>query len=472
MKTTMIKIKWLLSGFLTLAFTSALPIALAEAPQSGLPPDVKVSQQAGDWLRADQQALLKEHHRLNKDAEAGANATPLLPVITEFKELIENDPELFMLFHQMFDQIPREPAFMNDATGKPVIRDYREMLQIMNRILTQAPEFNQTKLVGFPLNTILNWAMDTPAGATAFLNEKVNRQLKKILNQWAVFLRSPDSRVVLNDDPEHGWFGQKAREAMPTFVEDFVSNPSLPYYGFASWDDFFTRQFREGRRPVASPDDDRVIANACESAPYRLAKNVQLRDQFWLKDQPYSLTHIMADDPLAKQFEGGTVYQAFLSALSYHRWHSPVSGRIIKTRLIDGSYYAQANVAGYDPASPDRSQGYIAQVASRALIFIEADNPDIGLMAVVFIGMAEVSSNEITVYERQHVKKGDQLGMFHFGGSTHALIFRPQVKLDFDLHGQTIDVYSGNIPVRSRIATVQSSHQQPGAAPTASPPRR
>ncbi len=128
----------------------------------------------------------------------------------------------------------------------------------------------------------------------------------------------------------------------------------------------------------------------------------------------------MADDPLAKQFEGGTVYQAFLSALSYHRWHSPVSGRIVKTRLIDGSYYAQANVMGYDPASPDQSQGYITHVASRALVFIEADNPDIGLMAAVFVGMAEVSSNEITVYERQHVKKGDPLGMFHFGGSTHA----------------------------------------------------
>ena len=99
----------------------------------------------------------------------------------------------------------------------------------------------------------------------------------------------------------------------------------------------------------------------------------------------------------------------------------------------------------------------MAVLATRALIFIEADNPDIGLMCVMFVGMAEVSSNEITVREGQHVKKGDQLGMFHFGGSTHCLIFRPQVKLKFDLHGQTHS-YTGsnpqNIPVRSRIATV------------------
>jgi phosphatidylserine decarboxylase len=31
---------------------------------------------------------------------------------------------------------------------------------------------------------------------------------------------------------------------------------------------------------------------------------------------------------LAELFQGGTVYQAFLSALSYHRWHSPVNGVI------------------------------------------------------------------------------------------------------------------------------------------------
>jgi phosphatidylserine decarboxylase len=42
----------------------------------------------------------------------------------------------------------------------------------------------------------------------------------------------------------------------------------------------FTRRFREGRRPVASPHDARVIANACESAPYRLATNVPLTDRF------------------------------------------------------------------------------------------------------------------------------------------------------------------------------------------------
>jgi len=442
------KTNWYRSGLL--AIILAAPLAAAKPPIPPAPPET------GAWLNADRQALDDARAALGTQTGQQGAAAPLLPVIDELKTLIEKDPELFMLFTQMFDQIPREAPYLEDPLGNPTVRDYREMLHLMNGVLTQAPEFNKTGLVGFPINAILNWAMGTPAGAAAFLNDKVNAQLKKILNQWAVFLRSPDSRTVLNDDPEKGWFGRDALAAMPPFTLDFESDPTLPYHGFASWDDFFTRRFREGRRPVASPEDDRVIANACESAPYKLAETVRLRDRFWIKDQPYSLAHMLAGDPLAPRFEGGTVYQAFLSALSYHRWHSPVSGRIVKTRLIDGSYFAAAQAAGFDPASPNESQGYITQTAARALIFIEADNPQIGLMAVLFVGMAEVSSTEITVYEGQHMKKGDPLGMFHYGGSTHALIFRPQVELEFDLHGQPPGLESKDIPVRARIATVLS----------------
>jgi len=420
--------------------------AVAVSPEKSPPYSV------GKWLPPDQSFFDQWMARLVEGTESADG--PLSPVIREFEELIEEDPQLYMLFNQMFDQVPDDPSFGKDPTGKPRIRNYRQMLQVMNRILTMAPGFNKTGLVGFPVNAILDWPMGTPAGTSAFLNEKVNRQLKKILNQWALFLSSADSRYVLNDDPEKGWFGRDAKEAMPSFAEDFICDPGSPHYGFSSWDDFFTRQFRAGRRPVASPGDDAVIANACESAPYRIAKDVKLLDRFWIKAQPYSLRHMTAMDPLAGQFAGGTVYQAFLSALSYHRWHSPVSGKIVKTRLVDGSYYAEALSEGFDPAGPNNSQGYITQVASRALIFIEADNPDIGLMCALFVGMAEVSSNEITVQAGQHVKKGDQLGMFHFGGSTHCLIFRPEVHLEFDLHGQTPGLESENIPVRDRIATV------------------
>jgi phosphatidylserine decarboxylase len=402
----------------------------------------------GEWLPSDQEALGRWVDDLAAKADA-AGEVPLLPVVEEFRQLIEDDPVICMLFASMLRQVP----YGRTPTHEPQVRSVDQLLRMFNRVLTHAPHYDDTALVGCPINAILDWAMGTHAGFAAFLNDQVNAQFKKMLNEWGIFLRSADSASVLNDT-DAGWLGSKALAKMPHFAEDFVCDPAAPHYGFTSWDDFFTRRLRPGARPVASPDDPDVIVNACESAPYRMRQGVRRHDHFWVKGQPYSVKHMLADDPWAETFVGGTIYQAFLSPLSYHRWHSPVDGRIAKAYVQDGTYYSETPAEGYDPEGGNESQAYLTEVATRAILFIEADNPAIGLMCVLPVGMAEVSTCEITVYEGQRVKKGDQLGMFHFGGSTHCLMFGPTVSLDFDLHGQRPGLRSRNIPVNARIATV------------------
>ena len=157
------------------------------------------------------------------------------------------------------------------------------MLHLMNGILTQAPEFNKTGLVGFPINAILNWAMGTPAGAAAFLNDKVNAQLKKILNQWAVFLRSPDSRTVLNDDPEKGWFGRDALAAMPGFAQDFESDPSAAVSRLCVLGRFFHPALPRGppprREPGRRPRDRQCLRVGTLQARRRCAAARPVLDQ-------------------------------------------------------------------------------------------------------------------------------------------------------------------------------------------------
>jgi phosphatidylserine decarboxylase len=406
----------------------------------------------GEWLPSDHAFLARWLEAMIQKTQAQPQA--LHAVIAEFQTLIESDPEIFMLFSQMFEQVPRRPPYDKDPTGKRQVRDYQHMLQLLNAIMTHAPQFDQTGLVGCPINTIFDWSMGTAAGMAAFLNERVNAQLKKVLDAWGRFLSSEDSTYVLDEHPRNGWFGADALKAMPDFERQFSCDPRLPHWGFRSWDDFFVREFRAGVRPVADPGDDTVIVNACESAPYRIARHVNYRDRFWIKSQPYSLVHMLANDSLAPLFAAGTIYQAYLSPLCYHRWHSPVSGTVTKAYVKDGTYYAEAASQGFDPAGPNDSQAYITELATRAVIFIEADNPDIGLMCVLAVGMAEVSTCQITAYEGQHLGKGEQLGMFHFGGSTHCLIFRPGVKLEFEHHGQKPGLHAKNIHVNARIATL------------------
>ncbi len=419
----------------------------------------------GKWLPSDQTVL--EGWLAAQIERVEARPKPLHPLVEELQELIESDADIYMYFNQMFNQVPKRPPYNMNPAGKPQVRDYRQALQLINAIMTQAPEFNESGLVGFPINAIFDWSMATTGGFAGFLNDKVNRQLEKILNQWGRFLKSKRSCYVLTEDPT-GWFGDPAmirmmfglksgdaklaRKARKKFVKTFVCDRKKDHWGFKSWDKFFLRKFRKGVRPVA-PGDDSVVVNACESAPYKIGYSVKRRDNFWIKSQPYSLEHMLAGHHV-DEFEGGTVYQAFLSALSYHCWQSPVSGKVVEIHQIPGTYYSETLAEGFDPAGPNDSQGYITEVATRALVFIEADNPEIGLMCFMAVGMAEVSSCDVMVSEGDTVKKGGDLGAFHFGGSTHCLIFRPQVKLAFDLHGEQPGLDSSNIKVNARIATV------------------
>jgi phosphatidylserine decarboxylase len=238
---------------------------------------------------------------------------------------------------------------------------------------------------------------------------------------------------VLNDSPQ-GWKSEAARRALQ--IEDYEHDPEDEHWGFQSWNDFFIRRFKRGRRPIADPGNSKVIVNVCESTPFKLATGVKKHGRFWLKGQPYSLQDMLANDDSVDQFVGGTVYQAFLSMLNYHRWHSPVSGTIKKAVVKRGTYFSESESEGMDPAGPNLSQGYIAHVATRALIFIECEDPAIGLLCVVLVGMAEVSSCVIRpeIAPGHRVKKGDELGYFQYGGSTHCLVFRPGVITDVSLN--------------------------------------
>lgn len=419
----------------------------------------------GKWLPSDQEFENKWVKKVYEEAKSEENEK-LLPPVQALKELIESNRYIWNLFQMMFDEIPQKDV--DTPAGTPQVRDYHELLLVLNRLIQRAPEFNTTGLVDTPINAVLDYPMGTRAGYVLFNDPRVNAKMKNILDYWGRYLQSEDSSYVLNTS-DKGWLSpyalnEMAKKAGGDNSADLFAVRSTDVkqkLGYTSWDDFFTRKFKPGIRPVASPDDDDVIANACESAPFRIAHDVPLKAKFWIKGQPYSLIDLLHNDPWTSKFEGGTLYQAFLSALSYHRWNSPVSGKIVKAYNLDGTYYGEALTQGFEnPNGPDKvaannSQAFLTSTATRAVIFIQADNPKIGLMCFVAVGMGDVSNNEITVRIGQHVNKGDQLGMFHFGGSTHVLLFRPEVKLDFDMHGQTPGLDTTNIKVREAIAHVE-----------------
>ena len=57
-------------------------------------------------------------------------------------------------------------------------------------------------------------------------------------------------------------------------------------------------------------------------------------------------------------------------------------------------------------------QPFLTEVATRRVIIIESDNPHIGKVALIYIGMADISSCISVVEKGQKVKKGDEIGRF------------------------------------------------------------
>jgi phosphatidylserine decarboxylase len=351
---------------------------------------------------------------------------PLDPAVRPLADLIERDAVVRVLVNQMVQQEPR------GAENARHLRDVPDLLRLLSEAVQVAPEFSEDAMVMTPVAAVLDGTMATPSGFAAYRDPRVNAAFKELLDSYGHFLDSPESAYVLTDSPG-GWFGEAARRAVG--IDQFEYDPEAEHGGFRSWNAFFTRRFKAGQRPVADRDDDRVVVAPCESTAYRIDTGIQRRARFWIKEQPYSLVDLLAHDDVVEELEGGTIHQAYLSAINYHRWHSPVSGKVVRAFVEPGTYYSEADSEGPSADEPQYSQSYLAHMATRAVVILDADNPTIGRVAFVAVGMVDVSTCKIGphIVPGAHVAKGDELGHFQFGGSTACLIFGPDVVQDVAL---------------------------------------
>jgi phosphatidylserine decarboxylase len=314
----------------------------------------------------------------------------------------------------MINQQPLEHQTVNSIDN---------MLAMLNEIVTTAPLYNSDpdKINNFPMSNLFTYLMMTPAGEAVFRNEAFNAAIAKILKEWCNFLDSKESLYVLNEKPD-GWLSQSAFWYNKLY--EFEYDKKKPHWGWKSFNDYFHRQVRPECRPIAEPDNPKVIVSANDGTVYNIASNVQPSEEFWLKAQSYSLVN-MLNDQYVDRFVGGTVFQSFLSGANYHRWRSPIDGVVRKAQVVNGLMFSDAESAGFDNTAATYSQGYEASVNTRGLVFIESPDPNIGMVCVMPIGITEISSVTINVNAGDKVKKGGELGWFSYGGSSMCLVFQP-----------------------------------------------
>src|SRR5450830_1365858 len=200
--------------------------------------------------------------------------------------------------------------------------------------------------------------------------------------------------------------------------------PNLPHGGFRSWNDFFIRPFKDinQSRPIAPNLTNLDIISPVDGQVWQISKQVQQKAAFQIKGEQYYLTDLLdapAESPLLAPFIDGLAVQIVLMPFNYHRWHAPVTGRIKQVKTVPGLFFA-APTPDQDYAA---SFPFLSHVNTRTIVYIEPQEPRIGKIALIFVGLTEVSSCQATVKEGDQVHAGDEIGHFAFGGSTCCMLF-------------------------------------------------
>jgi phosphatidylserine decarboxylase len=399
--------------------------------------------QTGFWIPgkrwATEKYLKPFWFYMQRQREAGL-LKPMLPVIRDFKAWTTGSAVHRMLTVSMINTSNDYVRSISKKTRKAMhgvgdtlgMGSYDTFFEVLNELIQTSPGFNKTEMVGVPISAYLTVGMSTQPGIALFADAEYNKQLRKVLNAWNEFLRSPASLDKLDiKDPEKpgSWISKAAFEA--GVWKDVKYSPSKPAFGFTSWDAFFLRPFVRGARPFHG-DEDKVVCLGTESTPWAYSKSLQFMTDFWIKDVNYSLLDIFAgQEKWARLFEGGQGFQSFLSATHFHRWISPLTGLIVRSWRQQGTYFAQRPGQPQTPGSwaGTIQQPYLAETATRAIIVFK--HPRIGYVGMVLISMGEVGTcaidADLKVKEGERpvrITRGEQIGAFHFGGSTCLMLFQ------------------------------------------------
>ncbi|SDF83574.1 phosphatidylserine decarboxylase [Klenkia brasiliensis] len=268
--------------------------------------------------------------------------------------------------------------------------------------------------------------------------------------EWGAFLDTPESfgpdvlQSFLDDAPDY-----TVEESM---VDGFPNAPS----GWTTFNQFFARELNPGLRPISAPDDVRVVTSPADCSfvhHYDIGADHRIPATTIKRTHTYgSIPELLSGSPHAEAFAGGTFTHYMLPPSSYHRFHLPVAGRVLEAPVVQGHAYMQVDLVDGQLQSVDAADSGYEFHQTRGWVVLDTavgDGPDLGLVAVVAVGMAHVASVRITAVPGTTSPKGQQFGFFQFGGSDVVVLLQAGV-------ADQVDTDPGPRKVGSVIATAHT----------------
>ncbi|KAJ7111800.1 phosphatidylserine decarboxylase-domain-containing protein [Mycena epipterygia] len=209
---------------------------------------------------------------------------------------------------------------------------------------------------------------------------------------------------------------------IPTFIEFHglkVDEILEPLDSFKTFNQFFYRKLKPSARPIEQPDDPYRLVSAADCR-FMAFESVTEATRLWIKGREFTVGRLLGDayKHEADRYAGGALAIFRLAPQDYHRFHSPVDGKIGNMTYIAGEYYT---------VNPQAIRTALDVYGENARKIVPIDSPQFGRVMAVCVGAMMVGSIETTVKEGEMVKRGQEFGYFAFGGSTIVLLFEKDV---------------------------------------------
>lgn len=324
------------------------------------------------------------------------------------------------VYSRWLPQQSSDPAWLEP--GGPVIGEHRE---VYDRLCW----FHW--LIDQPLDSLDGGVLQDIDWFAVFLRDWADA--------WGDFLDTPAS---FDDDILASFENDSPRFRV---CDSMIGDPPRPNNpsGWLTFNQFFARELNPGLRPITDPGDNATVtvpADCTYKRHFEIGDDGTIQPPITIKGTHTYATvqRLLSGSAHADAFNGGHLVHLFLGPYSYHRFHSPVDGTVDECYPLVGQVYLDVSLTdGQFDAADSAEDGYEFEQARGILTIDTAGSPagDVGIVAVVPVGMTQVSGVNMTHATSAPCRKGDEFGYFTFGGSDIIVLLqrptRPQWNPEF-----------------------------------------
>lgn len=230
------------------------------------------------------------------------------------------------------------------------------------------------------------------------------------------------------------------------FVEK--NNIDMTQYECKKWrsyNEFFTRKIAEGKREIDYNSDSFISPCDSKLSAYKIDKD----SVFYIKNSAYTVSDLLAGAKIAEEYEGGYCLIFRLCVDDYHRYCYFDSGKKTMNIFVKGKLHT------VNPIVLDYCNIYSRNC--REYTVMETEN--FGKVVQVEVGAMCVGKIK-NCHEEHSFNRGEEKGMFEFGGSTVVLLLKKDaVNIDSDILSNTAEGIETVVKMGEKIGVKASDSE-------------